>query len=277
MAMQLNKALIFLVLVLLFSRTAIAVELLPPADLIAKYQLTSESIQVVEPHESTPGKPKFVRYKAIPIDVLLTGLFGQSWRSNDSRILFLAKDGYRTVVSKAKLDKFRAYLAFERNDGKAFVVDNIAQGEKKVNLAPYYLVWDNKDSPELLRQSSYGWPYQVARIELQTAVDNLVLHPGNGKGFSQEIQETEDYCLTCHAINGVGGQKYPTDLVQAACQMDEQTLKKWIDKPDSIKPGTTMPALTMTLPKQERQATIGRIVAYLNAMRNEPDFSCKAQ
>jgi len=269
--------LIFLVLVLNLVKNASAVELPSVADFTLKYQNSIRSIEVVEPHESTAERSVSVKYKAVPIADLLTDLFAQRWISDDSRIIFYAKDGYRTVIAKTKLDKFKAYLAFARDDGQPFWVDNIAQGEKYVSLAPYYLIWDNKDSVELRHRGAYGWPYQVTRIELQKMADNTVLFPQSSNGFSQGMRETEEYCLTCHTIKGVGGQKYSTDLLQASCRLNEQTLKKWIAMPSVVKPGTSMPALNGNLPRQERQAVIDRIVAYLKAMRSEPNFVCKSE
>ena len=274
MAMQFKIALIFSILALNLVNNALAVELPSPAEFSGKYQFATQSIQVVEPHESTPEKSVLVSYKAVPIDKLLTDLFGKHWRADGNRIIFFAKDGYRTVVARTKLDKFHAYLAFDRDDGKPFTVDNIAQGEKQVSLAPYYLIWDNTDIPELLSQGAYGWPYQVTRIELETKADNLILKPNNDTVFAQGVQETENYCLTCHAIKGVGGQKYPVDLIQTSCGMDEQALHKWIDMPSVVKPGTSMPALSRMLPNRERQAIIARIVTYLQAMKKEQSSPC---
>lgn len=276
-AMQCKIALIFLILALNPLSKASAGELPSPGELIRKYQIPTQSIQVVEPHESTPQKSVLVSYTAVPLKTLLTDLFGKRWQANGSRIIFFAKDGYRTVIPKTKLVRFNAYLAFARDDDKPFTVDNIAQGEKQVSLAPYYLVWDNMNTPELLRHGAYGWPYQVNKIELATKADNWVLQPNNDKAFTQGVQETENYCLTCHAIKGVGGRKYSVDLIQASCGFDEQALHKWIDMPSVVKPGTSMPALNRMLPNRERQAVIARIVAYLKAMKNEPTSPCMAR
>lgn len=252
-----------------------AVELPPPADLSAKSKLPSRKVTVVEPHESTNERRKLVDYTALPIDALLTHWFGDRWASEEGEIVFFAKDGYRSVVAGTKLKKYRAFLAFARSDGAPFIVDNIHQNEQKIPLGPYYLIWNNLDAPELLRQGAYDWPYQITAIEWRGQAEEQVLRPArSSKMLEQGFEDTREYCLTCHSIRGIGGKKYPVDLVQATCRWQESDLKAWIDSPSRIKPGTTMPPLARTLPEAERQRIIERIVRYLEAIKAQSSEGC---
>jgi mono/diheme cytochrome c family protein len=245
-----------------------ALELPPPADLSDKYGIPSRKVTIVEPHESTNERRKLVDYTALPINRLLTHWFGDRWTSENAEIVFLAKDGYRSVVPSVKLKKYRAFLAFARSDGTPFIVDNIHQNEKNIPLSPYYLIWDNIAAPDLLRQGAYDWPYQVTTIEWRSkAEDQLLLPAHSSKILEQGFAETKEFCLTCHSIRGIGGKKYPVDLIQATCRWQESDLKAWIDSPSRIKPGTTMPPLARTLSEIERQRIIERIVGYLGVMQ----------
>ena len=253
-----------------------AEDLLPPTDLSRKYGLQSQKVTVVEPHESTRERSKLVDYTALPINVLLTRWYGDRWASDDSEIVFLAKDGYRSVVAGPKLKKYRAFLAYARSDGRAFTVDPINQNERKVPLGPYYLIWDNVGVPELLRQGSYGWPYQITAIEWHSKTENQILRPTfTSKILKQGFEETKEYCLTCHSIRGIGGKKYPADLIQSVCRWQEHDLKAWIDTPRRLKPGTTMPPIAPMLPAIERQQIIERIVRYLKTMQVQSWDACQ--
>jgi len=255
--------------------TAAAVELPPPAELSAQSKLPSRQVSVVEPHASTNARRARVDYRALPIDGLLTRWFGERWTDEDVEIVFFAKDGYRSVVAGPKLKKYRAYLAFARADGGAFVVDNIGQNEKRIELGPYYLIWDNLDAPELLSQGAYGWPYQITVIESRDKNEDRLLRPRQlPQHLERGLQETKAYCLTCHAIRGIGGKKYALDLLQAACRWPAADLKAWIESPGRLKPGTTMPPLGRMLPATERRQISERIVAYLHAMQAPSSASC---
>ncbi|MGR8952579.1 MAG: cytochrome c family protein [Gammaproteobacteria bacterium] len=254
---------------------AAAVELPPPADLVAHYGVQSQKVTVVEPHESTTERRKRVDYTALPLDSLLTAWFGDRWNAEDAEIVFFAKDGYRSVVDGPKLKKFRAFLAYARTDGAAFVVDNLGQHERNIRLGPYYLIWDNLSFPELQRQGAYGWPYQVIAIEWRSKTEDEALRPQTqSKRLAQGFEETKAYCLTCHNIRGIGGKKYPVDLLQAVCGWQDADLKGWIESPSRIKPGTTMPPLARQLPDEERRQISERIVGYLNAMKVQPSERC---
>jgi hypothetical protein len=262
-------------LALAFFGKARAVELPPPAELSSEYKLPSRKVTVVEPHESTNDRQKLVDYTALPIDQLLTHWFGDRWAAEEAEIVFLAKDGYRSVVPGPKLKKYRAFLAFARADGAPFTVDNRSQNERSIPLGPYYLIWDNRETPELLRQGAYGWPYQVTAVEWRSKSEDRALLPARASSIvEQGFAETKEYCLTCHNIRGIGGNKYPVDLIQATCRWQASDLKAWIDSPSRIKPGTAMPPLARLLPETERQRMIGHIVGYLSALKAESPEAC---
>lgn len=272
---SLSKLLIILPLAFVGSRAASAIELPAPETLMTKYSVKSQTITVIEPHESKQDHAVMVSYQALPMTVLFTKWFGESWKLPGTEIVFLAQDGYRSVVIGDKITKYRAFLAFARTDGLPFIVDNIGQNQYKVPLGPYYLIWENRGNQEMLRQGAYGWPYQIKAIELQGISENQQLLPQkHSRYLDQGLSDTKTYCLTCHHVRGVGGKKYPVDLLQAACHWNDTALKAMIESPSRFKLDTTMPPLGRMLPAIERRLIIERIVNYLNVMQTEQRQSC---
>jgi mono/diheme cytochrome c family protein len=268
-----------LVLFALFARfisgASDAQDLPAAADLISNYKLHERSIKVVEPHQTSKNRYSYVEYAAVPMDELLPRMFGNEWQFADSQIVFFAKDGYRSAISSAKLTKYRAYLAFARSDTQAFTVDNIEHDQKGIELGPYYLIWANLGVEELITHGAYDWPYQVTRIELQRKnIQDKLLPQNASEATRMGMLDTEKYCLNCHSIRGIGGQKYPLDLIEASCRWQENALKAWIEAPSAIKSGTAMPALNRMLVPEEREQVITHIVNYLNALKNEQPLPC---
>jgi cytochrome c2 len=204
--------------------------------------------------------------------------FGNKWQSEGNQVVFFAKDGYRSAISSQKLIKYQAYLAFARSDNKAFTVDNLGQNQQTVALGPYYLIWANIGNPELINFGAYDWPYQVTQIDLQNKDIEEKLHPKIiSSNIESGLKETEKYCLNCHSIRGIGGQKYPIDLIQATCRWQKNDLSSWINAPSLIKPGTNMPPLNRMLAPEERGKVITHIVDYLQAMKTESPSPCAAK
>jgi mono/diheme cytochrome c family protein len=150
-------------------------------------------------------------------------------------------------------------------------VDNVREHESIISLGPWYLIWENIGKPELLEKGSYGWPYQVNQVQLQTKSEFEQLAPGaDDAELTAGYSSFRTYCLSCHLLNGVGGSKYGLDLELAQCRLDDTTLIQWILRPEAYKPGTTMPALNPMLSDTLRERTAMQIVAYLRTRQKCP-------
>ena len=78
-------------------------------------------------------------------------------------------------------------------------------------------------------------------------------------------------CLNCHAINGTNGTgRFGPDLTHlmsrhtiaaGAAENNSQDLRQWIQNPDSIKPGSLMPAMKLS------NAELDALVRYLETLR----------
>ena len=245
-----------------------AAELPSPQTLRAQLGSAPVTVEIVEPHLSTPEKPVRVRYLGYPAEAILDALLGRDWRLAGQELAFHALDGYVARLAPEQFARYRAYLVFARADGAEFVVDSIGQHEKRVPLAPYYLVWDNITAPELISQGAYGWPYQVTTVDLSASVDRILL-PAGMEAFAEQADLLKEYCLSCHRVNGIGGDKYPINLATRIKTMDEETFTAWVLAPSRVKPGTTMPALARMQPQSRRENMAYALFVYLQALPAE--------
>lgn len=255
---------------LLACASALAANLPDRARLQAALTTPAQTVEVVEPHMSTPDRETKVVYVGWPATAVLDHLFGTSWRVQGLDVEFRALDGYVSHIPSERFEAYRAYLVYARQDGRAFTVDNPAQNEKDVPLGPYYLVWDNVRSPDLRPLGASYWPYQVYAIDVSDAGLSALLPGRMTDDYTKDAASTRTYCLSCHKINGYGGDKWPVDLAQQAKMMTAAAFETWVLTPDAVKPGTTMPPLAEALPERDRKELAQRIFTYLNALPNRP-------
>lgn len=250
-----------------FSQNESALHTLPaPAELNAALSSKAQNINVIEPHLGKAGKKNEIGYVGYPAAEVFDRILGSDWNTTSATITFYALDGYISRIPSAQFERYNAYLVFKRADGKAFTVNNHDQHEK-VELGPYYLVWDNIASPELIKEGATNWPYQVDRIGLSRQKNPL---PGvDNPNLVVAASLTAKYCLTCHRINGFGGEKYPVDLAEAGAAMPQDAFVRWVLAPSDTIPETTMPALLPYDDAKRRTEVAEQIYAYLKSVAEE--------
>jgi cytochrome c2 len=210
------------------------------------------------------------RYIGFQVDALLTGVFGEQWKTTEE-ILFTCSDGYRRSVPSSLFREYSAYLVYSNPDNRKFALANKLQNNEIVSLGPFYLVWDNIKSPEFKAKIGSYWPYQVTTIDLISFSErfpNMSPPDSSNKNVKNGFLGFKQYCMACHTINGDGGEKsielnYPVSVTE---YMKESWLIKWIDNPRGIRFDTTMPVLNQNL--KDRETTIKNIIAYLKVMKN---------
>lgn len=69
-------------------------------------------------------------------------------------------------------------------------------------------------------------------------------------------------CTACHSLGGVGGQIGPA-LDGVGDRFDREYLTRWIEDPQSVKPGTQMPQLALT------EEQLDEIVVFLSKQKAE--------
>ncbi len=220
-------------------------------------------LRVHEPHE---GRER--SYAGVWVNRLLDSVYGEAWHQAGA-VVFECADGYRALVAPERLLGARALLAWAAADDHAFTLVNRLQGDEPVDLAPYYLVWDNREDPELRAAGAGDWPYQIVGIALADA-DSLLARarpPADaGAAVERGFAAFRSHCVACHSVNGDGGDKGPelNRPVSVTEYLASGWLQRWMLEPASIRPTTTMPGLPAQL--AERDAVAADIEAYLRAM-----------
>jgi cytochrome c2 len=226
-------------------------------------RLKSHEIKVLEPHNLENRI-----YLAYSTANLFDVMFGKEWRQADE-ILMTCRDGYQPAVPVQRLLNKKAYLAFGLKDSEVFQVINKKQAHEKVELGPLYLVWDNLNDKEVLKDGATYWPYQIvefAFIKFSEKFPKLSPPKGSSKQVQSGFNLFRKHCMNCHAINGEGGQVSHVDLnhpVNVTEYFKESWLEVWIKDPKSMRPKTPMPGLPEGL---ENKAQVAKdIIAYLKS------------
>jgi mono/diheme cytochrome c family protein len=245
-----------------------AVELPAPAELLKQMGVSGHYVTVVEPHQSDSSHQTHVTYLAVRANQVLDHLFGHQWLSPDNDVVFSAADGYQFAGGAERFARGMAYLAYAHADGSDFTLVNKA-GQRR-ELGPYYLIWDNIADPSLIKQGAYGWPYAVLQVDVRPVSAYAPLLPASA---STQVRDGfvlfKEYCLICHQVAGIGGEKLATDLRQVLCPLKAADLRALIDNPgDALRMGG-MPPLDEGLQGEERRQTIDLIMAYLQALQPE--------
>ncbi len=238
---------------------------LPPVDQLQEQMgLSAETVSVYEPHlrvGDSHVEVEYVGYRAVDV---IAHVLGEDWRSRAGTIEFRALDGYVSLIDVGRFQNERAFIVFARKDNAPFTVDNIAQNETDVPLGPYYLVWDNTSDPALLAEGARYWPYQVTDINLVTVSDAALLPAGLDARFAEGAEFARTHCLSCHRINGLGGEKFQGNLTEIARRYPEADFLRLVLTPASGRTGSSMPALPDRLPEPECQRIAKAVFDYLN-------------
>jgi mono/diheme cytochrome c family protein len=224
----------------------------------------NEQPRVFEPYEQTETS-----FQGLPFEAVLDSVYGPSWREEEE-LLFTCSDGYQPTLPVQRLLDHRAWLAFDRPGDQGFSIQKFESGKRRrVELAPFYLVWENLADAEVRRDGDYGWPYQLVAIDLIRAQDRYPEMTPKREVSADVLAGFSAFrvhCSRCHAINGEGGAigpelNTPTSPTE---YRSAEWLHNWIDDPAAIQPETRMPKINPTL--RNRKQTIDQIIRYMTAM-----------
>jgi len=217
----------------------------------------------VEKSVYDPLEQTTTTYKALPLNTVLEKIYGGKLKQAEE-LLFTCSDGYKPSIPQDAFSVAHTFLAFERVGQKSFSLINKLEGGKKIDLAPFYLIWDTGKNP-----NKEEWAYMVVGLDLINFEEHFP-QIAPAKGSSVQVKRGflsfRKNCLSCHTINGEGGGKapelnYPVNVTE---YYKESWLKKWIAQPSDIRFNTTMPAVMVE--KSKLDSTIDDLVAYLKAM-----------
>lgn len=227
-------------------------------------RIATRTVQVFEPYEKAE-----VAFTVLPFDRVLDEAYGASWREHEV-ILFTCRDGYQPTIPVRRVLRKRGFLAIERPGDVGFTILKYEEGkEKRVELGPYYVIWENLDDARVRGEGDYGWPYQVVQIDLVSFRSHFREMAPPTDASAEVLAGFEAFvvhCSKCHTINGHGGAigpelNYPANPTE---YMKGPWLRKWIEDPTSMRLAPRMPPLNPELPDRSRIAD--EIVAYLETM-----------
>lgn len=152
-------------------------------------------------------------------------------------ISFIAKDGYAPSIALKE--------AINENGVMAFNLEPAMQNGKKLDLNPFYLVWEqNEKVPE-----HFPRPYQLVKIEIMKFTDKFK------QIYPKEVDKNDDakngfklfrnYCFRCHSVNGIGGTlgpelNSPNNILE---YWDKNKLKSFIKNPNAFRANSKMPMI----------------------------------
>lgn len=229
-----------------------------------KQRIEPLRLEVFEPYERAE-----VTFEALPLESVLEEAYGPSWRTREA-ILFKCRDGYEPTIPVRRILDHRAFLAIARAGDVGFTILKDEEGTtKRIELSPFYVVWENMDNARVRNEGDYGWPYQVVQIDLvsfRSRFGEMAPPPKAAADVLAGFDAFVAHCSKCHTINGQGGAigpelNYPANPTE---YMNPEWLRKWIDDPRSMRRAPRMPPLNPGLP--DRAQIIDEIVAYLDAM-----------
>jgi mono/diheme cytochrome c family protein len=223
--------------------------------------------RVFEPYEEVE-----MAFLGIPFASVLDAVYGPSWRQEEE-LLFTCSDGYQPTLPIQRVLDRRAWLAFDRPGEQGFSVLKFESGKRRrIELAPFYLIWENLEDLEVRQEGDYGWPYQLIAVDLIRASDRypkMTPNEGTSPDVLAGFSAFRVHCSRCHTINGEGGSIGPELNIPTnpAEYRDAAWLQKWIDDPATLSPNTRMPRLNPALANRAR--TIDHIISYLAAISSK--------
>ncbi len=171
-----------------------------------------------------------------------------------STLVLVCADGYAPTVPLADALQAKALVA------RSMVGDTLWRDSLRQKFAPYYLVWEDRDTAVY----NYPWPYALVALQITSAAEQFRdALPPEEAGVATGFALFRDKCMKCHSINKVGGImgpefNYPKNITE---YWDVEHLWDFVQNPQSYRYRSTMPA-QQNLSREDFDA----IVAYLEVM-----------
>jgi mono/diheme cytochrome c family protein len=169
------------------------------------------TVQVMIAEDPVYGGEK--RYRGIPLVDMLGAIPAvEDLAQRGALVFFHAADGYTAAMNLERALTAGGVLAVSDLDalpGRSWIT--IDQGGREVSPAPLYLVWPGAESDD----PRFVWPYQIQTIEVKPFAEQYgaaVPEAQNGlldEAVRRGFEQMRVRCLTCHAVNLVGGDLGP--------------------------------------------------------------------
>ncbi len=237
------------------AQTEIKLDLL---DLQKKDRLGKDTIVTIA---NDPVYRKQKKYNAVSASLLIKNEIDLTKVDlKNTKIVFECIDGYKPEMPLELFLNANPYLAYQDIDApKGLNWEAIIKNGNEMNAEPFYIVYTSVSE----KDTRYKWPYNLVRINIEPLNKSTIeLYPLKNRKLETGYTLFKNQCLTCHAINGIGGTmgpelNYPKSVTE---YWKENELVDYIVNPASFRNKVKMPALGIT--KQQSQ----KIVDYLKYM-----------
>lgn len=227
-------------------------------DLQAKNKLGKDTIVTIV---NDPVYHKIKKYKAVNAEKLLESQVELSTIDiKNTKIVFECIDGYKPEMPLELFLNTKSFLAFQDVEApKGLKWEKIIKNENEMDATPFYIVYESVSE----KDSRYKWPYNLIKIHLEPSnTSRNELFPIDNKKVEIGYNLFQNQCITCHAINEIGGTmgpelNYPKSVTE---YWKEKELVAYIVNPASFRHKVKMPTLGIT--QQQSQ----EIVDYLKYM-----------
>ena len=227
-------------------------------DLQKKNKLGKDTIVVVA---KDPVYHKRKRYNAVNAALLIKREIDLSKiDSKNTKIVFECIDGYKPEMPLELFLKANPFLAFKDVDApKGSDWETIFKNGNEMNAAPFYIVYESVSGED----SRYKRPYNLIKIHLEPLNKSTdELFPIGNKELELGYNLFKNQCITCHAINEIGGTmgpelNYPKSITE---YWIESELVDYIVNPAAFRNKVKMPSLGISRQQSKE------IVAYLKYM-----------
>lgn len=227
-------------------------------ELQAKNKLGKDTVVTIV---NDPVYHKAKKYKAVSASLLIQNEIDLTKIDpKNTKIVFECVDGYKPEMPLELFLNANPYLAYQDVDApKGSNWETILKDGNEMNAEPFYIVYTSVSG----KDSLYKWPYNLVKIYLEPLNKSTIeLFPLKNRKLQSGYTLFKNQCLTCHAINGIGGTmgpelNYPKSVTE---YWKENELVDYIVNPAAYRNKARMPTLGLTQ-QQSRE-----IVDYLKYM-----------
>lgn len=180
-------------------------------------------------------------------------------------------DGYTAYIEAKKFRSDRSYISYKAKGKRKFVTIDGYQ-KKIVDLGTFYLIWKESYKNGEATRRRHHWPWAIKSIKIINELPNRIKPMKNASvdtnwGYLNFVKQ----CLTCHQLNGFGGQIGPDLLaIESLKKKDDKWLMKYISDPKSINKDSKMPRFPKYI--DIRDVRIRNIVLYLRHLTATENF-----
>lgn len=232
-------------------------------DLQAKNKLGKDTVLTII---EDPVYHKTKKYKAVNASFLIKNQIDLTKiDTQNTKIVFECMDGYKPEMPLDFFLKSKPYLAFEDIEApKDKKWEPIIKNGNEMNAAPFYIVYLSVSA----KDSRYKWPYNLVKIYLEPLNKSTKeLFPINNKELELGYTLFKNQCITCHALNGIGGTMGPElNAPKSVTEYwKENQLVDYIVNPASFRNKVKMPTLGIT---REQSQEIVDYLKYMSENKN---------